>query len=328
LSQFAAFQKGIETGSDAKHLKRFRKPESGWLPWLHGREIGPYEIDSEGWYVHYGAHLKNPQSADLRISPKIVIQYIRKLTLYPRVVAAFDNGHFFPSYGTLVSLIPNGKVHWGFLLALLNSNLINRFYQHRFHDIAVKRDYLYKIPIAAIDFTTPVAKRVTQLEKAKALYEKSLAAGELQHALHFIEAELQARRTDVLHDLIAFLAERMMATNQQKRTTAKQFVTDLKDFHSIDIHELSPKTKLDEFWRLEAADVFTHLRKNIKVLARQNARLTETIEENIRSRFSKAREKLLRLEAEIVITDRMIDQIVYRLYGLTTEESKIVEGAN
>jgi hypothetical protein len=36
----------------------------------------------------------------------------------------------------------------------------------------------------------------------------------------------------------------------------------------------------------------------------------------------------LPLEAEIVFTDRMIDQIVYPLYGLTTDEIKIVEGAN
>jgi TaqI-like C-terminal specificity domain len=158
--------------------------------------------------------LKNPQSPDLQTTPKIVIQYIRKLTLYPRLVAAFDNGHFFPSYGTLVSLIPNREVHWGFLLALLNSNLINRFYQQRFHDIAVKRDYLYKIPIAAIELTTPATKRAAQFEKAKVLYEKSLAANDVGAPLRLVEAELRAGRTDVLHDLLAFLAERIMAIHK------------------------------------------------------------------------------------------------------------------
>jgi hypothetical protein len=85
------------------------------------------------------------------------------------------------------------------------------------------------------------------------------------------------------------------------------------------------KTKLDEFWKLEAADVFAHLRKNTKLLAAQNIRLTETAEENIRSRFSKAKEKLLPLEAEIGFTDHLIDQIVYRLYGLTEQEIQLVE---
>ena len=54
-------------------------------------------------------------------------------------------------------------------------------------------------------------------------------------------------RADVVHDLLAFLAEQMTALNQQKRAAAKQFLTDLKDFHSIDAHALKPKTKLDEF---------------------------------------------------------------------------------
>jgi hypothetical protein len=317
LSQFATFQKGVETGGDEKHLKQLKIPEPGWLPWLHGREIEPYGIDSDGWHVHYGPHLKNPQTADLLTSRKIVIQYIRKLTLYPRVVAAFDDGHFFPSYGTLVSLIPNGKVQWGFLLALLNSNLINRFYQQRFHDIAVKRDYLYKIPIATIGFTTLAAKRAAQLEKVKQLYEKSLADDNAQDALCFVEAELQAKRTDVVHDLLAFLAERMTALNREKRSAAKQFLTDLKDFLGIDVYDLKPKTKLDKFWKLEAAEVFAHFRAN-------KIRLKESDEEKIRGRFQKAKDELVPLETQIASTDQLIDEIVYRLYGLTEAEIKIV----
>jgi Alw26I/Eco31I/Esp3I family type II restriction m6 adenine DNA methyltransferase len=214
------------------------------------------------------------------------------------------------------------------ILALLNSSVWEWRFRLTSTNNHVNAYEIDSMSLPRIEFTMSTAKRATQFEKAKRIYEKSLADDDAQGALHFVEAELQARRTDGVHDLLAFLAERMMAMNQQKRTTAKQFVTDLKDFHGVDVRALSPKTKLDEFWKLEAADVFTHLRKNIKVLATQNVRLTETIEENIRSRFSKAREKLLPLEAEIVFTDRMIDQIVYRLYELTADEIKIVEGAN
>ena len=69
-------------------------------------------------------------------------------------------------------------------------------------------------------------------------------------------------RADVVHDLLAFLAEQMMALNREKRAAAKQFLTYLKDFHSVDTHTLKPKTKLDEFWKLEAAEVFAHFRAN------------------------------------------------------------------
>src|SRR5207249_4717244 len=121
---------------------------------------------------------------------------------------------------------------------------------------------LEQIPFPDINFITVATKRAAQLDKAKSLYEKSLADGDGASTLRFVEAELQAGRADVVHDLLAFLAERMMAMNAEKRTTAKQFLTDLKDFHGIEARALNPKTKLDEFWKLEPSDVFAHMRKN------------------------------------------------------------------
>ena len=122
----------------------------------------------------------------------------------------------------------------------------------------------------------------------------------------------------MIHDLLAFLAEQMMALNKDKRTTAKQFLTDLKDFHGIEPRTLTPKTKLDEFWKLQAGEVFAHLRAN-------KLRLKEADEEKLRKRFLDSQKMLGPLEAKIVFTDRLIDQIVYRLYGLTEAEIKIVE---
>src|SRR5206468_11542889 len=119
--------------------------------------------------------------------------------------------------------------------------------------------------------------------------------------------------------------ERMTDLNREKRAAAKQFLIDLKDFHGIDARALNPKTKLDQFWKLEAADLFAHLRKNAKTLAAQNIRLTESDDEKIRGRFQKATESVLPLEAQIDFTDRLIDQIAYRLYGLTSEEIQIVK---
>ena len=99
----------------------------------------------------------------------------------------------------------------------------------------------------------------------------------------------------------------------------------LKDFHGVDTRALTPKTKLDEFWKLETAEMFAHLRANTKTLAAQNIRLKDSDEEKIRDRFQKAKEKLVPLDSQINSTDELIDQVIYRLYGLTAEEIKIVE---
>jgi hypothetical protein len=61
------------------------------------------------------------------------------------------------------------------------------------------------------------------------------------------------------------------------------------------------------------------------VLAAQNVRLSGHAEEKIRARFSKSKSTLVLLDAQIAFTDRFIDEIVYRLYGLTQGERRIVE---
>ena len=96
-------------------------------------------------------------------------------------------------------------------------------------------------------------------------------------------------------------------------------MTDLKDFHEIEARNLTPKTKLDEFWKLETADLFAHFQAN-------KLRIKEADEDKIRSRFQTAKEKLVPLDSQIAFTDTLIDEIVFRLYGLTIEEIEIVKG--
>src|SRR5664280_2128290 len=102
----------------------------------------------------------------------------------------------------------------------------------------------------------------------------------------------------------------------------------MKDFHGIDARTLNPKTKLDVFWKLETAEVFAHLGKNRKALAAAKVDLNEAAEERIRSRFEQSKAAILPMDSQITFTDELIDQIVYRLYGLTTDEIQLVEGAS
>jgi hypothetical protein len=299
---------------------------------LDGENMDRYSIEWDGkWLDYLPNELYNPKSPAVLDVAKILIKRIApSLTVVPDL--GLDGAYFYP-LNTIYALVPKAKLSLSFnyISAALNSRFLDWYYKLFFEAIAIRggyveyREFLRYLPIRRIDFTTPATKRAAQLDKVKGLYEKSLADGDATNALRFVEAELQAGRADVVHDLLAFLAERMMAMNAEKRTTAKQFLTDLKDFHGIDVRALNPKTKLDEFWKLEAADVFAHLRKNAKVLAAQNVRLSDHAEEKIRARFSKSKSTLVPLDAQIAFTDRFIDEIVYRLYGLTQDERRFVE---
>jgi hypothetical protein len=212
-----------------------------------------------------------------------------------------------------------------FVLALVNSSPLNRYFKIRFPITDVDGYMLHQLPIRQITFTTPPSDRKRLAKAGQKLYEAAADGGDGAEALRFAEEQLAVGRSDVVHDLLAYLAERMMELNRQKQAAARQFLADLKDFHGVEARRLNPKTRLEEFWKLEAADVFAHLRKNVKLLAGQGVRLKEADEERIRDRFQKATGKLVPLESQIEFTDRLIDRLVYRLYGLMAEEIKLVE---
>jgi len=232
------------------------------------------------------------------------------------------------SGGFTITLAESATVGSHYVLALLNSKLLfwklaqisNLF---RGGWITCTKQYLGELPIRRIGFTTPDKTRGSLLAKAKQLCQRNLEDRNSVTVLPFVAEQLAAKpeRADVVHDLLAFLAEQMTALNREKRAAAKQFLTDLKDFHDIDAHALRPKTKLDKFWGLEVAEVFAHFRAN-------KLRLKESDEENIRARFQRAKDTVVPLESSLAFTDDLTDEIVYRLYGLTAEETKTVEEAS
>ena len=285
------------------------------------------EWNGEDW-IKYGDWLAAPREQRFFTNERILVQQIIDWSSL-RILAGWTNEELYNTQNQF-NLLARRGTNLKFVAAVLNSKLISYYHRRVFLDVALQRFQKILIkdaknfPFPRIDFTKLAPNRATQLSKAK----ESLAAKDAKNALQFVEAELKAGRTDVVHDFLALLAERMMAMKQEKRTTAKQFLTDLKDFHNIDSRALNPKTKLDEFWKLEALDLFAHFHRNARRLEEQKVRLSEKDEDKIRSRFVMAKETLLPLENQIAFTDQLIDQIVYRLYGLAELEIKIVEGAN
>ena len=64
------------------------------------------------------------------------------------------------------------------------------------------------------------------------------------------------------------------------------------------------------------------LRKNTRRLGRS---LDAAFEQWMRQEYEKSLALLLPIKQKLVATDWLIDQLVYRLYGLTEEEIAIVE---
>lgn len=361
LDEFCFCNQGIVTGCDrafvlnAHEVKEKGIESSLLVPWVKVGDLNRYNLDPvEQRFLIYANHLSSieeypkakahisqymSQLMDRRECKAGKIAYFhlqwgrdRKLFSKEKLICRFkaqrntfvlDNLPAFSSADTTL-VIPKASCVYelNYLLALLNSRLLT-FY---FSTYGKLMDYRYEyypgpvsnLPIRRIEFTTPESERKRLTTKARALYESGLST-KSAYILDVVEKELAANHADVIHDLLVFLAEQMTELNQQKQTAAKKFLTDLKDFQDIDVHALKPKTKLDEFWKLDTAALFAHFYANKR-------RLKAPDEEKIRDRFQKSKEQLIPLETQIRFIDELIDQIVYRLYGLTEDEIKIVEG--
>ena len=131
-------------------------------------------------------------------------------------------------------------------------------------------------------------------------------------------------RSDVVHDLLAFLAERMLEMNKQKQTEIKGFLGWLDSYLGAKVEDLTPKTKLQSYYEHDYEGFLAVLKRNSKKLQVDPARRKES--EDLRTEFEGSMGKLMPLRERIRKTDELIDATVYRLYGLTEEEIGIVEG--
>ena len=75
-------------------------------------------------------------------------------------------------------------------------------------------------PIRHITFTTPADERERQVERLVNLYD----SGDDAELLKRVQAVLGAKQTDVIHDLLAHLAQQMISLNQQKQGEVRHFL--------------------------------------------------------------------------------------------------------
>ena len=189
---------------------------------------------------------------------------------------------------------------------------------------------LIRLPIRRISFTTPAPERARLVAELQQLYDEGKHDGILagveaclpkDEAGNFITEE---EKSDVVHDLLAFLAERMLEMNKQKQQEIRGFLGWLEGYLGAKVEDLTPKTKVQSYYEHDYESLMAVLKKNRKKLAVDPARREPG--ETLRAEFEGSMKKLLPLRERIRQTDGLIDAVVYRLYGLTDEEIAIVEG--
>lgn len=134
---------------------------------------------------------------------------------------------------------------------------------------------------------------------------------------------MEHEQSDVVHGLLAFLAEEMTRLNKGKQAKIKGFLNWLeKEILKGSVEDQKNKTKIKDFHKDTFESLLDVLKKNKAIPNPCPSNIRDTIS----GEFSAAMNVLTPLQAHIEATDKLIDQIVYRLYGLTDDEIAIVEG--
>jgi len=284
------------------------------------------------WYT-YGS----PLNTDVyeQANEKLIVPYMATHARFGYDSCKDREKFFTLTDTTIIVLKANNNYSLKYILSILNSSLLNYIHQRT---SKLKRDGYYeyfsktmeRLPIRRISFTTPAPERARLGAQLQQLY----ADGKHTDILAQVDACLpkdeagnfvaNQGHSDVVHDLLAFLAERMLEMNKQKQTEIKGFLGWLESYLGAKVDDLTPKTKLQSYYQHDYESFLAVLKKNRKKLAIDPARREPG--EFLKVEFEGSLGKLGPLREKIERTDRLIDALVYELYGLTEEEIRIVEG--
>jgi hypothetical protein len=235
-----------------------------------------------------------------------------------------------------------------FLLALLNSELIWLYLKRKctaLGDVDERgrlrlfSTFVESLPIRRINFVTSTQGCATYFDEAKSLYQRYLNDNNNDPILNFVRHHLsqEPEASDVVHDLLAYLAEEMLHLNEKKQGIQKTFLHYLTDaLHAREksgragLGDLTGKSRLLNYsgdYRKEEPSLTSDALWEIivKNRSRIGAKPSPTLKANILAKYEPNQKQIDDLQECLKRTDDLIDQIVYRLYGLTEDEITVVE---
>ena len=321
------------------------------FPRIKGGDFNRYsDVSQTGWLRHnYNSLLDEGESINVcqhiyELPEKLIFRQTSDT-----LIATIDTSRKYLGR-SVIAITREGRLSLGYLLTLFNSKLLAWIYNLLAQEEArilaqVKVNKVEKLPIRRISFTMPrekrerlveegIAEATEWIEKVEEAASASFSAFSASMFGRWLDARLTAEpeQSDVVHDLLAHLAERMIEMNKEKQAEVRGFLTWLEREVGASIDDLTGKTKLRRYLgdyqkgesHLTLEEFLAILRKNRRKLRVDVS--ARAFQERLAQEYQASLDKLLPLKARLAATDRLIDLIVYRLYGLTEEEVAVVEG--
>lgn len=357
LGSLTRIERGVQLYDLKKHTKdqiqndflRINKlPEfnsqDNYYPELLGKELSRYRLEPEKRsYIRHCDDLASKRDQVLFTTPRIVLR--RLLSRRGELMSCYCTETLITTDSILNILVLDVNISAKFIAALINSKFLCWFYTNS-SAISVKDDFpqvtyeeLKSLPIPNINFITESDRRQTYLENTINFYQQYQINHNPNVLLTQIDHHLnqQPEQADIIHDLLAYLAEQMIELNKQKQTEIKGFLTWLARLIGTDIDNLTNKSKiqnyLGDYYKQKQADNHLTLDELIDILKKNKKKLKIDIsgrkeQETLAKEYQASLNTLRPIKKQLKQCDWLIDEIVYKLYKLTPEEKAIIEGEN
>ena len=308
---------------------------------LKGESIARYALTDDIWYVP--SSVISATDIEEHKNERIVCQDIVAHVTRPTdhiVLMAIKIPAGTLTQETVINFSPLANMSLydlGFLLSIINSNL-NSWYTYRFifnkaiRTMHYRPGYADYSLIRVINFTTQDKERALLFKHSKKLYHQYLETQDRSKIIAFTMQQLPAKEgipdighehSDVIHDLLAFLSEEMIRLYKEKQEMIRDFLNWLeKEVIKSSIKNQKNKTMITEFYENDLDHMLDVLKIN-KVISDPYPAEKRSVVDN---EFSVATNSINSLSSKITLTNELIDQIIYELYGLNEEEIAVVEG--
>jgi len=332
------------------------KKDETFKPLLSGENITRYGVFWDGReYISYGDWLGAPREKRFFTEPRIIVRQIVS-GKHPRIYAGYSEEELYNTQIGFNIIVKNEKTTPKYILAILNSKLMNFYHKvkyldptkHLFQKILIANAKKFPIKIASKD----AQEKVMSLANRMLLLTERLKQINADYCRYLTEPIIAyANFKDYYNKLNVKDKEALDKTSKgtikrikvEEQDTWLTFKTDY--FAKIDKtkEEITNipilKCRFEEpLFRKFLLHVFQNYKKRwgtgnilsiilnapIPIFDKNPEKNKQTIEK-IMKEFLKALNQKEQLEKEIQQTDNTIDTKVYELYDLTPEEITIVE---
>lgn len=365
------------------HSEKLGKPKEDFIfshkandkcrRYLEGKDIDRYSTHWNGQWLEYDYNVvRRPSLPELLQTDKIALKIVAGRT---GLNATYDAEGYFTDHSLVLfalkhqlSDIKTRKLEFTeqdkslsakhdllFILALLNSTLLGWYFKAYLNsDLNIGPEDAKRLPIKSIQFSNPTEV----LSKFADEITRLVGAGRYEDVLELAKTCLSAEpaQSDVVHDILAYLAQQMLDLNRQWQDALELFLIDLEG-----ILTSAQMQKIGRLWTPDAAvsnpanpdslqaedlQMMNEGRRELGALAgkRLNLRtdvgaLNETqwkwllkqrlhkitnLAELVQV-FRSRQPAIAALNARLIATDTLINNIVYALYDLSKEEIGTVE---